>query len=119
MCSVAFLQLSWLAAVSRRRTWIPDQAPTPVPGSISASTVAGLPLSAKSAVVQAGLLLSAPPLTEVSEAVTWWTKTLPLLGLSKLPDRVPLGPPGYRPAGVEVWLTVMDALLPEAAVPLP
>jgi hypothetical protein len=54
MWTMAFLQLSWFAAVSSSRTVIPDHEPTPLPEGTSVSRVTGLPVSAKSAAVQAG-----------------------------------------------------------------
>src|SRR5919198_5752220 len=98
MLTVTPLQLSWLAPVSFSWSLIPDQE-SPVPGSISWSTVAGLSVRAKSPVVQAGLVVSAragETLTRL--AVTWCTNTLLELGLVKLPDSVAAGPSGYRPA---------------------
>jgi hypothetical protein len=92
---VAFLQLSWLAAVFSRRTVIPDHEPTPLPEGTSVSRVTGLPVSAKSAVVQAGRPEScAPPVTEDRTAETRCTKIGPSFGLSKSPDSGAAGPPG-------------------------
>src|SRR6266498_5996326 len=119
MWTVAFLQLSWLASgLSTMRSDIPDQEPWAVPGSTSVLTEAGLPVRAKSSTLQAGPGRE-PPSTGPSVAVTSCTYTLLVLRLSKLPARGTAGPPGYRPAIVEVCLTVMPPLVPDAALPVP
>ena len=115
--TVIDLQLSWLVAESIMFNDKPDQEPTALPVRISAPTGA-VPVMVKSAWVHAGLPASACRLNVVTVAVTAVTYTLLEFGLLKLPDNATV-PPGARFVGETVWLTVIDDVVPVAALPDP
>src|SRR5258708_1858964 len=114
MGTVRFLQLSWFVAAFTIVSERPVHAPTPFPEAICAATLA-VPVTEKSACVHGGFAALGWTLKGVTDAVTAVMNTLPELGLSKFPDNATL-PPGKRPVGATVWLTVTVALVPVLAV---
>src|SRR5438270_10274414 len=112
------LQLSWLPAPFSSRTVRPVQDPTPLPAATLASTVAEPPM-AKSAWVQAGLVLSVCELKAWTAAVTLWMNTGPGLELSKVPLSVTAVAPGNRLVTDVDWLTVSAVGVVAEAEPLP
>src|SRR5262245_44701266 len=96
------------------RIVMPLHEPTFVPLGTDAPTVAGEPAIAK-------LVAShdAPADVPVTVAATVEPVTGPVVEFVKFPLRACVGPPGYRPVIVLVWLTVMPATLPTVAPPLP